>query len=296
MPLNKYMYELDELEKKQQNIYAIIIIILAILGVIENNTYKEYHYIIICILLIHIYIIYCSYPQKSISLLFCIIGLTAFIISHLVSFCKLESIYLFFIGIEFAFGALYNVTKNRFILFPIFIIIIILPFLHLIIDINLFTNIKNPVIRFLTGTFDWIIASVLIITKIFFMRLKSDLRTKCNEDWLEFQKKHIRENKENIDSSKLDELVHIAHTNHLSFIIKFKEYYPVFSKEIETMMPNIVITEFEVIALLKLNFTTKEIARATNSTVRAIESKKYRIRKKLQIPSDMDMSVFFSKI
>lgn len=296
MPLNKYLYELDELEKKQQNIYAIIIIILAILSVIENNTYKEYHFIIICILLIHIYIIYCSCSKKSISLLFCIIGLTVFIISHLVSFYKLESIYLFFIGIEFAFGALYKVTKNKFILFPIIIIIIILPFLHLIIDIDLFTTKRNPVIRFLTGTFDWIIASVLIITKVFFMRLKSDLRTEYNKDWEEFQKKYIRENKENIETSKLDELVHIARTNHLSFIIKFKEYYPVFSKEIETMMPNIVITEFEVIALLKLNFTTKEIARATNSTVRAIESKKYRIRKKLQIPSDMDMSVFFSKI
>lgn len=296
MPFNKYMYELDELEKKQQNIYAIIIIILAILSFSENHPYKEYHSIIIYILLTHIYIIYYTYPEKNFNLLLCIAGLTIFILSHLLSFYKLESFYLLFIGIEFAFGALYNVTKSRLFLIPIIIIVLILPFLHLLVNFNIFICSKSPILSFLTNTFDWTIASVLIITKVFFMRQKKHLQTKCYVDWKENHELPHNENHENIDAQKLNELVEIAYINHLSFIIKFKEYYPVFTKSIESMIPNILISEFEVIALLKLNFTTKEIAIATNSSVRAIESKKYRIRRKLQIPSEMDMSVFFSKL
>ncbi len=57
MPLNKYFNELENLEKKQQNIYAITIIILAILSLVENSIYKQCHSVIIYILLAHIYIL-----------------------------------------------------------------------------------------------------------------------------------------------------------------------------------------------------------------------------------------------
>lgn len=292
MSLNKYFNELDNLEKKQQNIYAITIIILAILSLVENSIYKQYHSVIIYILLAHIYIIYYSIPQKSISFFLGIIGFTAFTVCYLASFYKLDSIYLVFISVEFALGALYNITKNKLILLLTVALIILLPFIGYIVDIEHLTGSWETVLRFSISTFDWIIISIIILTKVYFIRLKNDLRIKYSKA----SDENKNEITENIDAQMLDELIQIAYKNHLSFIIKFKEYYPLFTMRIEELAPNIVIAEFEVIALLKLNFTTKEIAIVTNSTVRSIESKKHRIRKKLSIPSGMDMSMFFSRL
>lgn len=292
MPLNKYFNELDNLEKKQQNIYAITIIILTILSLIENSIYKQCHSIIIYILLAHIYMIYYSLPQKSISFFLCIIGFTAFIVCYLASFYKLDSIYLVFINVEFALGALYNVTKSKLIFLLTAALIIVLPFIIYIVNIEHLTSKWEPILRFSISTFDWIIISIIILTKIYFVRLKNDLRIKYSKA----SDENKNEIAENIDAQMLDELIQIAYKNHLSFIIKFKEYYPLFTLKIEELAPNIVIAEFEVIALLKLNFTTKEIAIVTNSTVRSIESKKHRIRKKLSIPSGMDMCMFFSRL
>ncbi len=59
MPFKKYIYDLENLEKKQQNTYALTIIILSILSIVRDSIYNEYHSIIIYILLLHIYIIQC---------------------------------------------------------------------------------------------------------------------------------------------------------------------------------------------------------------------------------------------
>ncbi|KAA2224932.1 helix-turn-helix transcriptional regulator [Chryseobacterium sediminis] len=45
-----------------------------------------------------------------------------------------------------------------------------------------------------------------------------------------------------------------------------------------------------------LNFSTKEIAEYTFISVRMVQTKKYNIRKKLNIPGDMDIDVWFSKL
>lgn len=295
MPLNKYFNELENLEKKQQNIYAITIIILAILSLVENSIYKQCHSVIIYILLAHIYILYYSLPQKSISFFLCIIGFTAFTVCYLASFYKLDSIYLVFISVEFALGALYNVTKSKLILLFTVALIILLPFIGYIVNIEHLTGKWKSILRFSISTFDWIIISIIVLTKVHFIRLKNDLRIKYSKVSNEVDDDVDENLTENIDAQMLDELIQLAYKNHLSFIVKFKEYYPLFTMKVEELAPNIVIAEFEVIALLKLNFTTKEIAVVTNSTVRSIESKKYRIRKKLSIPSSMDMSMFFSR-
>lgn len=56
--------------------------------------------------------------------------------------------------------------------------------------------------------------------------------------------------------------------------------------------PKLVAKEIEICAMLVLNFETKEIARFTNSTTRSVESRKYRIRKKLQLSSSEDLTLW----
>jgi len=95
---------------------------------------------------------------------------------------------------------------------------------------------------------------------------------------------------------ELKEIVELAINNNPAFLTKFNEFDPEFSKTLLTMAPNLVASEVEFCALLRLNFETKEIARYTKSSVRAAEGKKYRIRKKLGIPSDHDINVWMAQV
>jgi hypothetical protein len=293
MRFNKYRFEL---EKKQLNIYALTLIILFILSIIRNSVYKDYHTIIIYILLMHIYIIYYKLQYKNLLILIFIIGFTLFTLSYLASLYELDSVYFFFIGIEIALGAIYNFFRRKYIVLIIISVIPVFLFLNSVTDNRLFTNYINPEIRIHANSINWMIAAILIITKIYFGRTNRNLFSRSEQTGILNNESFKGLKDENIDNQKLELLIQIAYNNHSNFIIKFKEYYPVFTRKTELLIPNIVISEFEVIALLKLNFTTKEIARATNSSVRSIESKKYRIRKKLQIPSNMDMSLYFDKL
>ena len=95
---------------------------------------------------------------------------------------------------------------------------------------------------------------------------------------------------------ELKEIVELAINNNPAFLTKFNEFDPEFSKTLLTMAPNLVASEVEFCALLRLNFDTKEIARYTKSSVRAAEGKKYRIRKKLGIPSDHDINIWMARV
>ncbi|WP_121487183.1 helix-turn-helix transcriptional regulator [Chryseobacterium sp. 7] len=66
--------------------------------------------------------------------------------------------------------------------------------------------------------------------------------------------------------------------------------------KIKELCSKINDTELEVCALIKLGLTTKEIAIATNSTYKAIESIKYRVRKKLNLDSGINLMLFFNEI
>ena len=76
----------------------------------------------------------------------------------------------------------------------------------------------------------------------------------------------------------------------------FNKFDPLFSDKILDIAPTMVASELEFCALLRLNFETKEIARYTGFSVRAVESKKYRIRKKLKVSSDIDLNIWMTKL
>lgn len=88
------------------------------------------------------------------------------------------------------------------------------------------------------------------------------------------------------------ELYDLALSRNSLFITYFKSQFPEFFDHIIKVSPNMVSSELEVCALMKLNLSTKEIASATNSTVRAIENKKYRIRRKLGISTESDINIY----
>ncbi|WP_223559263.1 helix-turn-helix transcriptional regulator [Chryseobacterium lathyri] len=86
-----------------------------------------------------------------------------------------------------------------------------------------------------------------------------------------------------------EELIILAKKDAPEFTMKFKEAYPELNEKLIQIQPNLVNTEIAFCAYLKLNFTTKEIATFIGVTPRAVQIRKNRIRKKLNIPSDEDI-------
>lgn len=65
-----------------------------------------------------------------------------------------------------------------------------------------------------------------------------------------------------------------------------------FDKKLIQLFPDLTKTEREVCALSRLNLSIKEIASTRNTTTDAIKSVRYRIRKKLQIPREVELEKY----
>lgn len=86
------------------------------------------------------------------------------------------------------------------------------------------------------------------------------------------------------------ELLELAKSNDSSFLSRFKEIYPDFCERLTTQYSDMTSGQLTFCALLKLNFSTKEIAHCSHISVRSVEMKKSRLRKQLNIPSDIDLN------
>ena len=69
-----------------------------------------------------------------------------------------------------------------------------------------------------------------------------------------------------------------------------------FDKKIIELYPNLTKTEREVCALLRLNLSIKEIASIRNGTTDSVKASRYRIRKKLQVPSGVELEHFIQSL
>jgi len=82
---------------------------------------------------------------------------------------------------------------------------------------------------------------------------------------------------------KLELLHQYAKKGSPIFFNEFVKAFPNFTKKLLSQAPTLVLKEIELCAYSRLHFGTQEIALYTRLSVRAIESRKYRIRKKLQL-------------
>ena len=69
-----------------------------------------------------------------------------------------------------------------------------------------------------------------------------------------------------------------------------------FDKKIIETYPSLTKTEREVCALLRVNLSIKEIASIRNGTTDSVKASRYRIRKKLQVPSGVELEHFIQSL
>jgi tetratricopeptide (TPR) repeat protein len=143
-------------------------------------------------------------------------------------------------------------------------------------------NKKNKLYILLAGT---LIISLLVI---FFLRKNYITKQRQKEELLEEKYLETVKLKKKINSS-FDEVSQLAKTSDPLFTRRFIEVYPEFHEKLLAQNSALSTHDIKIAALLRLNFTNKEIADFENLTVRTIEAKRYKLKKKLGLPSKTDL-------
>ncbi|PIF45415.1 hypothetical protein CLU96_2420 [Chryseobacterium sp. 52] len=141
----------------------------------------------------------------------------------------------------------------------------------------------------------WIIGILsVIVISVFGMSIRKNIQ------YLKLKKKTLKKEtdtlKNRVYQKKLQEVIELAKRNDSSFLMKFKELHPEFINRLLAINPDLENSEQAFCALLKLHFSSKEIADYTFVQHKSIQQKKYRIRKKLNIEGDQDIYEFFDHI
>ena len=76
------------------------------------------------------------------------------------------------------------------------------------------------------------------------------------------------------------------------FAMHFDKVHSDFLLALKAKYPKLSANELKLCAYLRMNLTTKEIAKLMNISVRGVEISRYRLRKKLLIPTEENLFNF----
>jgi Two component regulator propeller len=77
------------------------------------------------------------------------------------------------------------------------------------------------------------------------------------------------------------------------FESSFNDVHEPFIKNLKKQFPDLTAADLKLAAYLKMNLSSKEIAPLFNISIRGLENKRYRLRKKLNLPNDANLNEFF---
>lgn len=101
--------------------------------------------------------------------------------------------------------------------------------------------------------------------------------------------------KEKLNNS-YDCMIELARKNDPDLLNKFQEAYPNFIKKLLAINSNLSKSDLIFCAMIWLGLSSKEIAQYTFVENRSVQNKKHRLRKKLNISSDVDLYLFFKNL
>lgn len=133
--------------------------------------------------------------------------------------------------------------------------------------------------------------TVLTVSGVYVRKIINRLQKKKNT-----LKEQTDTLKNHVQTKQRQEVIELAKRNDSSFLLKFKEFYPEFIKSLLEINPDLENSELAFCAMLKLRFSSKEIADYTFVQHKSVQQKKYRIRKRLNIPGETDIYDFFENL
>lgn len=78
------------------------------------------------------------------------------------------------------------------------------------------------------------------------------------------------------------------------FESNFNDVHDSFLKKLKNEFPDLTAADLKLAAYLKMNLSSKEIAPLFNISIRGLENKRYRLRKKLNLTNDANLNDFFT--
>jgi len=135
------------------------------------------------------------------------------------------------------------------------------------------------------------ILTIIFISSIIIYNIHhiSRSRQKLKDALINMQEQEALELKRKLDNT-YKELVQLAMDADPSFLSRFYELYPDFYNNLTSKYQNLNAGDLKLCAFIKLNFSNKQIAEYDHISVRTVESKKYRLRKKLELSRDIDFN------
>lgn len=138
---------------------------------------------------------------------------------------------------------------------------------------------------------------LMILGYYFYRKKKKEKEILIQNQQTEIIKKDLEKlNLELKVNDAFKEVLELARKNDPIFLARFKEVYPEFCANLLHLFPCIASSELTFCAYLKLNLSSKEIAKYTFVTIRAVQIRKNRLRKKYNIDSTDDLYIWIQNL
>lgn len=97
-------------------------------------------------------------------------------------------------------------------------------------------------------------------------------------------------------SENHEQVIQVAKKNSAGFLALFQETYPEVCQQLLKINPHLSLSDLSFSAMIFLGFSSKEIAQYSSMEHRSVQTKKYRLRKKLNLEAETDLYQFIRSI
>jgi len=99
-----------------------------------------------------------------------------------------------------------------------------------------------------------------------------------------------------LSAEKYNELIGLLKQNDPTFLLVFEKEYANFSQELLKQAPELSAQDIEMLAMIKLNLSNKEIAQYKFIQHKTVQNRRHLIRKKLNLTTDTDLNKWIEGI
>ncbi|MBB6369044.1 helix-turn-helix transcriptional regulator [Chryseobacterium shigense] len=249
--------------------------------------------------------------RKNKKVIICTFIFLCLVITYYSSLCGQESgVFLFYFSLISALPFFFEIKTEKKIIYSIACFVLVLLYITVIYDFQLVD--KNSLIvaekyekklMLLNVTFSIL---VFVVDYYFIERkrlivsmLRSENEYNINTiKTLQTENERLLKNQfivNNLTEDNIDEIMKLAQKDDPFFLDKFQFFFPDFFSRLDAET-KLILSDQRLCAMMRLNLDTKQIATYTNTTIKSVESKKYRLRKKLNIPSDVEITQWILRI
>lgn len=145
------------------------------------------------------------------------------------------------------------------------------------------------------GYISIILIFIAVLTGFILIYIKESKKNKHNQEIIKIKGEKLLELNNKVNDA-FAEVLELAKKDDPAFIPRFKEVYLPFYTHLISQYPTLNIGQIRFCCLLYLNFSTKEIAHYHHMTIKGVQTKKTRLRKQLNIASDVDLNKWMMEL